>query len=148
MDATELHEEQARALFNRVWELMEGERTAEQDVEMIHAAHASRHHWGAAGGGPVRLIRGEWQISRVYATLGRAEPALAHARLALDLAVSDEVGAFDAAYAHEAAARAHLIAGTRGAARRHLVEARRLLDRVDDQEHRGLLEADLATIEL
>jgi hypothetical protein len=29
-----------------------------------------------------------------------------------------------------------------------VVEARRLLDRIDDDEHRGLLEADLAAIEL
>jgi hypothetical protein len=142
------HEEQARTLFNRVWELLEEDRTPDGDVEMLHAAHASRHHWWAAGAGPVRLLRGEWQISRVYATLGRPEPALAHARLALELSERQEVGAFDTAYAHEAAARAYLLAGTRGAARRHVVEARRLLDRIHDDEHRGLLEADLATIEL
>jgi hypothetical protein len=142
------HEEQARTLFNRVWELLEEDRTPDGDVEMLHAAHASRHHWWAAGAGPVRLLRGEWQISRVYATLGRPEPALVHARLALELGERQEVGAFDTAYAHEAAARAYLLAGTRGAARRHVVEARRLLDRIDDDEHRGLLEADLAAIEL
>ena len=45
---------------------------------MIHAAHASRHHWAAVGTG-VNLARGEWQISRVYVTLGRGEPALFHA---------------------------------------------------------------------
>jgi len=55
------HEEQARTLFNRVWELLEEDRTPDGDVEMLHAAHASRHHWWAAGAGPVRLLRGEWQ---------------------------------------------------------------------------------------
>ena len=66
-------------LFNRTWSLMElAERTPEQDDEMIHGAHASRHHWAAVGTG-VNLARGEWQISRVYVTLGRGEPALYHA---------------------------------------------------------------------
>ena len=63
----------AADLFNHVWALLDTEgRTPEQDVEMIHAAHASRHHWGEVGT-PVNVARGEWQISRVYATLGRGE---------------------------------------------------------------------------
>jgi hypothetical protein len=37
-------------LFNRAWTLIDSdERTAEQDDELIHAAHASRHHWAAVG---------------------------------------------------------------------------------------------------
>jgi hypothetical protein len=148
MTSADQHEELARSLFNRVWELMESERSPEQDMEMVHAAHASRHHWAAAGGGPERLARGDWQISRVYLTIGRAEPALVHARLALELCQANDLDPFDLAYAHEANARAHAEGGRPGAARRHLVEARRLLDRIADAEHRELLESDLATIEL
>jgi hypothetical protein len=148
MTSVEQHEALARSLFNRVWELMESQRTAEQDMEMIHAAHASRHHWAEAAGGPVRLARGEWQISRVYLTVGRIEPALVHAQLALELSEANHLDAFDLAYAHEANARAHAEGGRPGAARRHVVAARQLLDSIDDAEHRGLLESDLATIEL
>ena len=37
-------------LFNHAWTLIElPERTPEQDDELIHAAHASRHHWAAVG---------------------------------------------------------------------------------------------------
>ena len=46
---------------------------------MIHAAHASRYHWSQVGE-PVNVAHGEWQCSHVYAALGRAEPALHHAR--------------------------------------------------------------------
>jgi hypothetical protein len=145
--SAEQHEQLARSLFNRVWDLMESERTPEQDMEMVHAAHASRHHWAEAGGGPVRMARGEWQISRVYLTVGRAEPALVHAHLALQLCEDAGLEAFDLAYAHEANARAHAEGGRPGAARRHLVAARRLLDSSDDPEHRALRAADLATIE-
>ena len=52
--------------------------------EMIHAAHASRFHWSRAEGvTTINLARGEWQCCRVYAVLGRGEPALWHARRCL-----------------------------------------------------------------
>ncbi len=41
--------------------------------------HTGRYHWRRAGE-PVPYARGEWQCSRVYAVLGRSEPALHHAR--------------------------------------------------------------------
>ncbi|MBA3365103.1 MAG: hypothetical protein H0U03_04865, partial [Actinobacteria bacterium] len=54
-------------LFNFVWTLLEkADRTGEEDDTMLHAAHASRFHWGEVGA-PVNLARGEWQVSRVYA---------------------------------------------------------------------------------
>ena len=51
---------------------------------MIGAAHASRYHWSKAASG-VNRARGDWQCSRVYAILGRGEPALWHARRCLEL---------------------------------------------------------------
>ena len=49
------HRALAVALFNHVWTLLEMEdRTREQDDQMLHAAHASRHHWGVVGA-PVNL---------------------------------------------------------------------------------------------
>ena len=72
-------------MFNGVWTLLEvADRTIEQDDQIVHAAHASRYHLGQVGD-PVNVIRGEWQCSRVYTTLGRAEPALWHARRCLDV---------------------------------------------------------------
>ena len=69
-------------LFNEVWHLME---SREDDDRMLHAAHASRFHWGEAEEcAPENLARGEWQISRVYTVLGRAEPAIWHARRCLE----------------------------------------------------------------
>ena len=75
----------AAGLFNRVWTLLDTpDRTPEQDDEMLHAAHASRYHWGELETG-ARLARGEWQCSRVYAVLGRPEPALHHAHRCLTM---------------------------------------------------------------
>ena len=62
----------AASLFNGVWALMEkSDRTPDDDLLMIHMAHASCYHWGRVGTA-VNFVRGEWQCSRVYATLGRA----------------------------------------------------------------------------
>ena len=73
------------ATFNRVWELLElPERTSEETDEMIHAAHVSCYVWSQVGQ-PANVARGEWQCARVYATLGRPEPALWHAKRCLEL---------------------------------------------------------------
>jgi hypothetical protein len=78
----------AVGLFNHVWDLLgKPDRSVSDDFEMIHAAHASRYHWGAVGE-PVHWARGEWQCSRVYAVLGRFEPALLHAERCLELATA------------------------------------------------------------
>ncbi len=80
----------AADLFNLVWTLLEQTgRTTEDDDRMVHAAHASRYHWGQVGG-PEQLAIGEWQCARVYSVLGRAEPALHHARRCLEIATAND----------------------------------------------------------
>ena len=97
-------------LFNYTWTLLaRSDRAPGEDDEMLHAAHASRFHWGHAGT-PLNLSVGEWQISRVYAVLERSEPALHHARRALEIARQGRLGPFYRAYAHEALARAAAVA--------------------------------------
>ena len=90
-------------LFNEVWRLME---TREDNDRMLHAAHAMAYHWGEAPEcRPENRARAEWQISRVYTVLGRAEPAIWHARRCL--AHCEEAGLrdWDLAYAYEAMGR-------------------------------------------
>ena len=136
-------------LFNHAWTLLElAERTSEQDDELIHTAHASRWHWGHAGTA-INLARGEWQLSRVYAVLGRSEPALHHARrcLAILEAAGDRED-WDLPFAFEALARASLVAGDREAAAGYAARARELAEAVADPEDRELLERDLASLDV
>ena len=138
----------AAALFNRVWALLdEPDRSAADDDEMVHAAHASAYHWMQVGTLANR-VRSEWQCSRVYAVLGRAEPALAHARRCLELAESapTELEEFDLPFAYEAMARAYAAAGNEVEAREWLARARAAGEEIGDEDDRALLEADLATI--
>jgi hypothetical protein len=135
-------------LFNDVWTLLgKSERTPEEDGEMIHAAHASRHHWSEVGT-TANLARGEWQVSRVYATLGRAEPALYHASRCLAYCESKphELEDWDLPYAFEALARASSIAGNTQEAQRFAARARELGEQIKDEDDREHLNADLATL--
>ena len=136
----------AKDLFNRVWELLESESRSAEDVdEMVHAAHASRYHWGVVGE-PVNRVRGEWQCSRVYAVLGRAEPALWHGRRCLDLCDEHEIGDFDLAYAYEALARGHRAAGQVPEAEAYERLAVEAGERIADPEDREHFHGDLATL--
>ena len=140
-------EEQRRLaadLFNLVWALLESpDRTAEQDERMVHAAHASRFHWGEIGE-PVNLARGDWQVSRVYAVLGRAEPALYHAQRCLETCRANNIEDFDLAFAYEALARASAIAGRSDDAATYAGLAREAGDRIGEPEEREIFFSDLA----
>ncbi|HEX6499729.1 MAG TPA: helix-turn-helix domain-containing protein [Micromonosporaceae bacterium] len=136
----------AATLFNHVWTLLERtDRGQREDDEMLHAAHASRHHWGAVGG-PVQWARGEWQCSRVYAVLARTEPALHHGRRCLALAEQYDLGPFDIGYGHEAIARAYWTDGRRDDAQRHIELGYAAADKITDTEERDLLRSDLVDI--
>jgi DNA-binding transcriptional MerR regulator len=120
------------------------DRSLEENDRMVHAAHASRFHWGEVGE-PVNLARGEWQISRVYSVLGRSEPAIFHADRCLQICRGNEIGDFDLAFAYEALARAHLVAGDRDAAARFGL-SREAGEHIAEEEDRDLLISDVAGI--
>ena len=83
------HRELGRSLNGLVWQLLaRTDRADDDDARMVDAAHASQYHWREAGGPPG--TRGEWLVSHVYAVLGRAEPALHHARRCLALAGAEQ----------------------------------------------------------
>jgi hypothetical protein len=134
-------------LFNEVWRLME---TREDDERMLHAAHASAYHWGEAPEcEPKNRARSEWQVSRVYAVLGRAEPAHHHAQRCLEISEAnpENMEDWDLPFAHEALARAHAVAGNAAESRDHLATARELAVSLADLEDREHLEEALADLD-
>jgi DNA-binding transcriptional MerR regulator len=136
----------AVSLFNEVWTLLETEdRSTEDDDRMLHMAHASRYHWGQIGA-PKNLARGEWQCSRVYAVLGRPEPSLYHARRVLDICEAHGIADFDIAFAYEALARAHAVAGDAETARGMTERALASVEGIAEDQDRAIVLADLETI--
>jgi hypothetical protein len=86
--------------------------------------------------------------SRVYAVLGRSEPALWHARRCLDLAEADGDGFedWDLGMAYEAMARAYAVAGSEAASDRYRALAEAELPKIAEDDDREVLEKDLASI--
>ena len=145
------HRRLGKELYNHTWSLIElTERTPEQVDEMIASTHASAYHWSKAGGTLANAARSQWQIARVYATLGRGEPALWHARRCVELAeaavaagVADD---WDLAAALETLARAQAVSGDAGAARTTQARAREAVAGIADPEDRQLIEQDLNSL--
>jgi hypothetical protein len=133
-------------LFNEVWRLME---SREDDDRMLHAAHASAYHWSKAPEcEPKNRARSEWMCSRVYAVLGRPEPAIHHAMRCLEITQehADSMEDWDLPFAYEALARAHGVAGNAGESRRFAELARESGESIADPEDRQHFAADLRTL--
>jgi hypothetical protein len=129
-------------LYNHTWRLVESRA---DDELMVNEAHASAYHWSRAPEcRPENVARGHWMISRVYTLVGRAEPALHHARRCLELCEAHGLRDWDLAFAYESLARAHRVAGDADAVARY----RALAEGVDiaEEEDRELLVQDLATL--
>jgi hypothetical protein len=144
------HRALGKALYQHVWSLLEvADRTPEQIDEMLYATHASAYHWLRGGGTLANRARSEWQIARVYSTLGRGEPALWHAGRCLELAeaavtagVADD---WDVPAALEGLARAQAVAGDTAVAALTRSRAQAALAGIADPEDRELIAQDLAT---
>jgi len=132
-------------LFNSTWTLLEKpDRSVDDDDELVHRVHASAYHWRQVGTAAHRA-RSEWLCSRVYAVLGRVEPAQHHARRCLEIvdAHPEEMEDWDLPAALEAVARAHWVAGDLDEAREYAERARELAGAIADEHDRVHIEADL-----
>ena len=144
--AREWHRKFAVDTFNGTWTLLEKRRRSAEDEDlMIHTAHASRFHWGMVGR-PENWTIGEWQLSRVYAVLGRVDPALHHANRCLALCRKHRLGGFMLAFAYEALARSHALAGHAAERKRYLALAQEAALAVKEADDRKLVLGDLATV--
>ena len=103
--------QEAKKLFNETWDLLDKQdRTDEDNAMMLHKAHASCYLWRSANN-PVNDARGEWQVSRVYSTLGYGQPALLHGLRSLEICKKHNIGDFDLAFGYEAVARSYAVCG-------------------------------------
>lgn len=134
--------------FNRVWELFEqSDRSAEDNEQMLLTAMASLWHWTQrADCTEQNRSIGYWQVSRVYALLGQAENAQRFGDEALKHSRGQPP--FFVAYAHEALARAAMIAGDKPLLDAHYSAASKLAESVTDAEERRMLDDDLAQLRL
>jgi hypothetical protein len=146
MTEEQFHKKMAVDLFNRTWDLLDKpERTREENDELVHAGHASRYHWGKVGK-PANLARGEQQLSHIYAVLKRAEPALYHGQRTLEICQANGIADFDLAFAYEALARGHAVAGNQPERTRYLELARTAAAGIAKEEDRKYFLSQLDTV--
>jgi hypothetical protein len=143
MATHDTHKQFAVELFNLTWDLLDKQdRTADEDDKMIHAAHASRFHWGEIGT-PLEFERGEWQISRVYSVLNRPEGALYHAQRCLATCQENDIGDFDIAFAYEAMARAYAVAGDAAKSKEYVALGEQASEQIEDKDNREYYDGEL-----
>jgi hypothetical protein len=141
----EFHRREAVAANQRTWELLAREdRTTDDDLELLDAAHASAYHWHAVGSA-LHWQRADWLLARVYCALGWGEPAMAFARRCMLVTEKEGFEGFDRAYAFEALARASAAAGDTAKAAGYREQAMLLGAQIEDPEDREIFESDLAT---
>src|SRR3954454_20887912 len=131
MSNTVNHRKLAVGYFNAAWDLIDaGNRTPEQDRDMICIALASRQHWIEAGGADENLAVADWEVAHAACLAGFAELALSFAQAAVDRADSSEVPSWLKASTHEGLARAYAAAGDKTSYQREVAVAQALLETV------------------
>jgi len=119
---------------------------------MVRRAHASRYHWGevvAAGvpkTGPENLERGDWQISRAYAVLGKGKPALYYAQRCLEVCEKNNIADWDIAFAYEAIARANSDLGDKAETEKYLALGKEAGDKIKEEGDRKYLFSELESV--
>jgi hypothetical protein len=143
----EFHRKAGAKCFNEAWDLLDKKnRTHDEDILMLHLAHASRYHWSLVGT-PTNRAVGDWQISRIYVALGQPGLALEFAKECMRACKKGGLSEIEHT-ADEAMARAYGAGMDHAKARRHLNEARRKLDRLSlDKEDRAIYLAQLKETE-
>lgn len=132
----------AIALYNQTKVLLRSpSRTVAQDLEMIHMAHASGHHWSRVGTTQNFAI-GEWLCSRVYAVVNQPRAALFHALAGRRFCDTKLVEDWVVGFAEESLVRAFIANGDLDSAKLHYDAAKNIAETLDP-ESREMLLSDL-----
>lgn len=105
----------ARQTFNEAWKFLDKKKlTQSEKATLLHLVHASFYLWQQVKEHTATHTSiGWWQISRAYAHIGDGTNALLFAEQNIRLCKAEKPDGFYTAYAHESAARAHILTGSR-----------------------------------
>jgi hypothetical protein len=146
LTAAEWHRKMGVSCFNACWKYIEVQERSEEETDlMINLAYVSAWHWRQCGE-PKNVGRGHWQLSRVFALAGCAPQAIYHARKYLSICETSDVEDWDHVSAHEAMARAQVVAGDWTESERQLELGYDAGAKVKDEEDRKIVVGDLDTV--
>ncbi len=133
---------------NRAWSLAEQTtRTADEDEEMLHAAHAAMHFWSIVGNDNQKAHAAQL-LAHVYATLRQPDAAARYLARSQGAFLSDIAAPWERALAHAVAANVAAARGDAAAHRQHYDEAVQCVAALPDPEDRAILEKTLRVLPL
>jgi uncharacterized protein YndB with AHSA1/START domain len=139
----EWHRAQGIECNNSTWEMIEAERTPDNDEEMLRRAYASAYHWArAVRRGPANDARAAWLLAKVQLLVGQPELSLRYADRCMSICQEHGLDDFDLAYAYEARARALKALGDDAGAAQSWDVAKSVP--IADPDDQAILDADLA----
>ncbi len=131
---------------NRAWRLAEAsKRSAADDEEMLHCAHAAALHWDRVGT-ELHKARATMLLGHVHALLGNGAIAMNYARQSFAYVSSHDSPAWEVAFAHAVLANAARAAGERDLHSRHYLSAQALGAALQEAEEREIFDAMFAVI--
>jgi hypothetical protein len=123
---------------NLAWALScEPSRTADQEAEMLNAAHASAYHWAKVGT-ELNQVRAKMLLAQVYAALGLGQPAQDYAQESYDYLIAHDPPDWELAFAYAILAHAAYAAGDAHLHRQHHRKARELGQSIADPEDKEI----------
>jgi hypothetical protein len=130
---------------NRAWALAEAPaRSAEEDEEMLQAAHAAMYFWRSVGNDNNRAHAAQL-LAHAYALLGLAHPAR-HYLAKAQMFFGEGAEPWELALAHAVAANVAAANRDAQAHAQHHANAVRLIEALADPEDRKILNATLRVI--
>ncbi|WP_374666469.1 hypothetical protein [Ramlibacter sp.] len=131
---------------NRAWQLSEQQsRTAEEDEEMLQAAHAAMFFWKIVGKEKNKAHAAQL-LAHVYASLRLPNPAAHYMAQSAPVLLSDAAEPWERALAHAVAANVAAAQGDRAQHEAHFQEAVAQVAALPDPEDRAILEATLRVL--
>lgn len=138
------HRSIAVSTYSACWDLLESERSSEDDRNLLSLAFTSRYHWSQVGSA-MQWATADWMVSRCAAAIGEGSLSMTFAKSAL-ASVPEDAPAWMRASMHEGMARACVVIGDDEGRVQHIAQARKILTSEPSQEDRELIESQIATV--
>lgn len=131
---------------NRAWTLAEMlHRSADEDEEMLHAAHAAMYFWKIVGT-PSNHAHAAQLLAHVYALLRLPGPAARYLSKSLPHFTRHDCAPWELAFVHAVAANVAAAEGDAAAYAKHYSEAKAAATQITDPETREMLDATLRVV--
>ena len=143
-----IHKQIGIATNNGIWSTLDNKKPKKEELdEALQMAYTSRYHWSKAGT-IVNAVRAEYMITRVYAKMKRAEPALYHGNMMLKLANKAKKEDknwkdWDMPFVYEALARAYAVSGDKEKCTKYIESAQKAIAKIADEQDKRICQGEL-----